>query len=278
MMRRSKAQRFRFTSLILVEERLREANYFVGRLAIHPDVDRFGYELNAFLSAARSVTFILQKELSDVPGFQEWWSKQRDLLVRDPAARFFLELRNDSQKEGRISTVGVALPKKGKRRRWLRKFAGTADPVPTELLNRDVVECCREHLAKLARVVLVCAETFPHHSCPRQALTSDGMGALGFTLCEVEVALGFPRGWSEMLDESERTRCLEVFQRHVDPVDFAVIRRIARPRARLGANAEADPFGEIFSSSLVHQIEDLRGRSEVESPVMAALAEQVLDT
>ncbi len=263
MRRPSKTRKFCFTSLLLVEERLREANYFVSRLATQPDADRFGYELNAFLSAARSVTFILQKELSDVPGFNEWWVEQRGLLFRDPAARFFLELRNYSQKEGRISTVSVLLSKKGKRRRWLRKFAGTADPVPAELLNRDVVKCCREHLAKLARAILACADAFPYHCCPRRALTSAGMCALGFALDEVAVALGFPKEWIEVLDEAERHHCLEVFQRHVDAVDFAAIKRIACPRSQPHTNTEADPFGEIFSSSLVRQIEALRHHSEI---------------
>jgi hypothetical protein len=255
---------FRFTSLILVEERLQEANYFVRRLAMQPHADRFGYELNAFLSAARSVTFILQKELSDAPGFSEWWIEQRDLLFRDPAARFFLELRNYSQKEGRISTVGVLLSKKGKRRRWLRKFAGTANPVPAELLNRDVVECCREHLAKLACAILACADAFPYYCCPRRALTPAGMRALGFTLDEVAIALGFPKEWIEVVDEAERHHCLEVFQRHVDAVDFAAIRHIAHPRSRPRANSEADPFGEIFSSSLVRNIEALRHHPEMD--------------
>lgn len=96
----------RLTSLLLVEERLLEAKYFARRLTKQCEMDRFGYELNAFLAAARSVTFLLQKEMARVPGFAEWWDGQRQLLSSDPAAVFFLKLRNFSQKEGRISLVG----------------------------------------------------------------------------------------------------------------------------------------------------------------------------
>ena len=144
----------RLTSLLLVEERLLEAEYFAQRLrGLHGE--RFGYELNAFLAAARSVTFLLQKEMAHVPNFATWWAGQRQRLA-DPAARFFLELRNFSQKQGRISLVGT--PSGSGRRHWSYRFAGNEDPVPAALLNRDAAECCREHVAKLAKVVLNCTE------------------------------------------------------------------------------------------------------------------------
>jgi hypothetical protein len=53
--------RVRLSSLLLVEERLLEAEYFSRRLR-RLSGEPFGYELNAFLSAARSVTFLMQKE------------------------------------------------------------------------------------------------------------------------------------------------------------------------------------------------------------------------
>ncbi len=97
----------RLTSLLRVEERLLEAEHFAKRTARERG-EAVGYNLNAFLSAARSVTFLLQKEFSKIDGFAEWWTNDRVVLDDDPAARFFLELRNYSQKEGRISLVGVA--------------------------------------------------------------------------------------------------------------------------------------------------------------------------
>jgi hypothetical protein len=92
-------------SLLLVEERLSEANYFARRLRSQRG-EKLQYELNAFLSAARSVTWLIQKEMVHVPGFSEWWSERQKEMAADPAMRFFLALRNYSQKEGRISIVG----------------------------------------------------------------------------------------------------------------------------------------------------------------------------
>src|ERR1700733_14353832 len=99
--------------------------------------ESFGYNLNAFLSAARSVTFLLQKEYSKIDGFAEWWALERTTLAADPAARFFLELRNYSQKEGRISLVGTGAARVGGRSSWSYRFAGTIKAVPPVLLNRD---------------------------------------------------------------------------------------------------------------------------------------------
>jgi hypothetical protein len=184
---------FRLTSLLRAEERLLEAEHFVKRMGTERG-EAVGYDLNAFLASARSVSFLLQKEFSKVAGFVEWWARDRLVLANDPAARFFLELPNYSQKEGRISLVGIALQPSisGRRSRWSYRFAGTAEPVPPELLNRDIVDCCCEHLAKLAKMVLRFSDQFSFHGCPSRALTPEGIKALGIDIDEAFAALGYP--------------------------------------------------------------------------------------
>jgi hypothetical protein len=197
----------KLTSLLLVEERLLEAEYFCARMRSSGDSERFGYDLNAFLSAARSTTFLMQKELSHVPGFRDWWEARRGVLGRDEAAAFFLRLRNFSQKEGRVSVAGL---RQGPRR-WTFRFAGGTEPVPDVLRNRDVVDCCREHLAKLATVVLNCVEAFPYWTCPRQALTPEGLKALGLTAVDIAGAVGLPEAWvgaGHTISEAEQLRIL----------------------------------------------------------------------
>lgn len=94
------------TSLLLVEERLLEANFFVRRFK-RADPDTAGYFLNAYLSSARSVTFLLQKELARVEGFQEWWDAQRLILAGDKAARFFWSLGTSLRKQGVYRCLAV---------------------------------------------------------------------------------------------------------------------------------------------------------------------------
>jgi hypothetical protein len=248
---------FRLFSVLLVEERIREAAYFARRLRRQSNPSTVGYELNAFLSAARSVTFLLQKELKGVPGFTEWWHTQRERLRDDQAARFFLELRNFSQKEGRIATVGSRSSRTG---RWRFLFAGTSERVPPELLGRDIADCCKEHLAKLGSVVLDGSKAFPFHSCPTLALTDAGVEALGIDLDTVDVSLGYPRGWTNVGGPDERSRRISVLRMQVDAVDFAFVRRIAKyrvPRSEPGSD-----FGSSFGASLAAEIERSRAKGE----------------
>ena len=219
----------RLHSLLLVEEKLLESEYFANRL---PSLffEGFAYELNAFLSAARSVTFLLQKEMRAVPGFDSWWSDRIAEMKEDPAMEFFKESRNFSQKEGRISVVGTGGLLVSGDEFMSYRFPRHGVSVPMQLVDRDVVECCREHLGKLASIVLAYAEAFPLHSCPRRAVTVEGLKELGLELSDIEKMLGFPSGWTNVQDvpDNERARIL---QRQFDGVDFQ----------RIGAIAKYDP-------------------------------------
>ena len=61
---------------------------------------------------ARSVTFLLQKQYSDTPGFKDWYKSQRSTLEADLLAKFFVTQRNFILKQrsvsvGRVVTVKV---------------------------------------------------------------------------------------------------------------------------------------------------------------------------
>jgi hypothetical protein len=218
----------RFHSLLLVEEKLFEAEYFLRRLPRKRGYEH-GFELNAFLSAARSVTFLMQKELSKVPGFVGWWEKRRGEMRCDPAMRFFTDLRNYSQKEGRVSIHGCGLGL----RQWSHWFASAQIDVPDELREIEVADACRLHLAKLAQLVLDCAEAFPFHTCPHRALTPGGIRALSINLDDLDEALGYSRGLSDLQGFGEDER-LSFFRRHFDAVDFQAILRLSRLKERRG--------------------------------------------
>ena len=102
--------------------------------------------------------------------------------------------------------------------------------VPKQLIGRDVIECCREHLGKLATIVLACADAFPLHSCPRSAVTVEGLRELCLELSDIEKMLGFPRGWTDVPDMGYPER-VRILQEQFDGVDFQ----------RIGAIAKYDP-------------------------------------
>ena len=213
-------------SLLLVEEKLLEAEYFMNRLHLLLFAE-FAYELNAFLAAARSVTFLLQKEMRAVPGFDDWWSDRTAEMGNDPAMKFFKESRNFSQKEGRVSVVGTGgLLASGEK--WMSyQFAQYQNSVPEQLIGRDVIKCCQEHLGKLAAIVLACAEAFPLHSCPRRAVTVEGLEELCLELSDIERMLGFPRGWTDVSEIPYKER-VHILQEQFDGVDFERIGAIAK--------------------------------------------------
>ncbi|WP_449230881.1 hypothetical protein [Azospirillum doebereinerae] len=186
-------------------------------------------------------------------GFEAWWAERQTQLARDEAARFFLNLRNFSQKEGKISLVGT---RDERSRRWTYRFAGNAERVPDSLLHRDVVNCCREHLAKLAKVVVDYAADFPFSACPSHALTIEGIAALRLNERDLATAAGLPVSWLEVAGVPAEER-LRILRTHVCAVDFVGIRRLSRWKARpIGSNDLE--LGERVARSLVEQLESNR--------------------
>jgi hypothetical protein len=212
-----------FTSISYPLDRLNECEYFLARM-VAASGPEFRFELNAFLAAARSVTFVLQKSLAHAPQFETWYENQREQMKGDSAMRFFLELRNLSQKHGPVSYIGGATPA----RRWSYRFVSVQASVPETLAGRDISECCAEHLKKLAALLLKYYREFPFHACIANALTEEGMAALGFTFRDVEACLGLPEGYMDIgQDKFSVTAKLHVLRGEVDAIDAANLERLA---------------------------------------------------
>jgi hypothetical protein len=56
----------------------------------------FKFHLRVFLSAARSITLVMQKEYAHTPGFESWYEHQQEEMRKDGLLTFFKELRNTS--------------------------------------------------------------------------------------------------------------------------------------------------------------------------------------
>jgi hypothetical protein len=228
---------FRFTSLRFPLEKLIEAEYFLSRMT-QVGFTEFQYELNAFLSASRSVTFVLQKSFSGVQGFEAWYASQRDKMASDHAMRFFLEIRNVSQKEGPVSYVAG---NSSKQRRWSYRFTGNRESVPNELQGREITSCCAEQLAKLGVLLLDCYQTFPFRSCPARALTNEGMAELGYTLIEVGHELDLPSSYFE-IDGVSDSMILSQLQKEVAVLNVSELSRIASGKVNSNnENGEQEP-------------------------------------
>jgi hypothetical protein len=240
-----------FTSLRHPLERILEAEYFLGQLAKSNGLE-FQFQLNAFLSASRSVTFVLQKSLNNTAGFKDWHGPQQESMKADPSMRFFLELRNISQKEGPVSYVGGARIDGG----WTYRFAGSREAVPKELLGRDICDCCAEQIVKLAKMLLSYSRCFPFDACPARAFTEEGMAALGYSFTDVEDALGLPRGYTQVANIPVPEK-LRILSREIEPLDIVELERITAGDFRSNGVAL-----EIYRSSGGDLVDDVAAMIE----------------
>jgi hypothetical protein len=96
-------------------DKLNEAQYFLNRMeetqksanAGTPSArDAFKYDLNAFITAARSVTYVMQKDFKRVPGFEDWYEVKQDEMRNDEVMLFFHKQRNITIHQGSIEPIG----------------------------------------------------------------------------------------------------------------------------------------------------------------------------
>jgi hypothetical protein len=263
-----------FTTLRHPVEKLLEAEHFLARLT-HSSGLEFQFELNAFLSASRSVTFVLQKALSDVSAFAAWYDQQQSRMKADDAMRFFLELRNISQKQGPVSFVGGLRPGGS----WTHRFVGRPHAVPEELVGRDVGACCAAHLTKLADLLRDCVRAFPFHSCPARAFTEEGMATLGYGWRDVEAAIGLPPGYTDVGDFSAADK-LRILSREIEPLDVASIERIAG--GILHGNGAILQFTTYGGSELVDDVAAMMGPdgggAQPRDAFLKAIMKRIADT
>ena len=84
----------------------------------------------------------------------------------------------------------------------------------------------------MAALALEITQAFPIHSCPRSALTTAGVLALGLDLDDVDEALGLPRGWTRLDHDWPMEDRLYLLRRETDGVDFEVFKNLAQFKPR----------------------------------------------
>lgn len=86
-------------------EKLEAARYFLEQMkAALQDRKVFAYNLDAFISISRSVTWVLQSQFRGNTKFEAWYEERRKEMREDPLMKFFLNMRNVSVKEHIPST------------------------------------------------------------------------------------------------------------------------------------------------------------------------------
>lgn len=215
-------------SFHLVSDKVAEADYFLSQMSeTAPYFDAFRFNYSAFASAARSITFVLQSVMHEVPGFQEWYAERQAALKADPVARFFVEARNNVLKTGMnpITLGGWGGPGIERQIFWglhpgealrgamRRSYEG-------EEIDRDVRDIARSYLTILLSVVRECFIEFRLLVDPLAIHSPAGMEANGWTLEDVEETWGYPRGYASSLckSEDEKAHLLAYFASSCDDI------------------------------------------------------------
>lgn len=178
------------------QHKLAEARFFLEKLDEHyysdleqmlagePVQSVFSYYLSAFLSSARSVTWIMRSEYGKLPGWEKWFTGQQ-LAEPDLALlRIFNELRVRSEKvapvkPGRhLAVQGVSKapterdPRLPRFRVTFTRAESSADSKPLiagevleyswtlSELEGELVSACRQYVNLLGNLVEDCASLF----------------------------------------------------------------------------------------------------------------------
>ena len=156
--------------------KLREAeNFLVQMERLFKEDDNFYWNLSAFLSAARSITYYMQKQYKHKDGFEEWYKRQQSQMKADPELKYLNEARVEAVHTETVPTgatrevsvtVDTIVVEEGTEP---RKLSGQAESVPVaqnesrtirrffpKFKNGDVMSFCRRQLSKLSQLVDDC--------------------------------------------------------------------------------------------------------------------------
>lgn len=203
-------------SISIVEYKIQQAHFFLKRIQ-DARLDFFAAQcfVDAFASAARSITFSMQAVTSDVPGFAQWYESRQNDLKNEPVCRFFNQYRTVSTHIGDTVVRGGMMGKDDAGRRvtkyYFMPIADLAD-VPKE----DVLSICTHHFRTLLDLVFNAMVTFKYQLDDRWYFTSENFARLGKTADDADEELGFPRGWTAIggvFSEPERWKALRHTQR-----------------------------------------------------------------
>ena len=97
-------------------QKLDEAIFFLGKVREHydgvldPEVDgrHLIYYVSAFVSAARSVTWVMKSEFGKQSGWKEWYGSKEAAVEDRPLLRRFTDIRNRSEHSDPLQ-VGIRL-------------------------------------------------------------------------------------------------------------------------------------------------------------------------
>lgn len=160
--------------------KIREGEYFLSMIKqAFEDDNTFSYNLSAFLSAARSITWYMQKQYAHCNGFAKWYCQKQIEMPTDPELGYLNNVRVEDVHREPIRTgatrqvtmsTDAVLVKEGALEAEQAKEVEHSPPTQSspKTVRRffpkfghvDVIEFCEKQLTKLTMIVEECENRF----------------------------------------------------------------------------------------------------------------------
>ena len=196
-------------SFSLVEAKVAEVDLFLTKLGeAGRDVFAARCYFSSFVASTRSITYVLQAAMAEVPGFHEWYSKEQNDLTSDPVCRFFHHARRldhhlglnplyrGSVRKGEYNTIRVV---------YGFSQAGSEDGLPFAP-EVDALSACHKYFNRILKVVLDCCIEFKIAIDAKVWFTSENFEEMGLTIEDAEEELYGVTGWTAEPGRSEEQR------------------------------------------------------------------------
>jgi len=174
---------------------IKMVQYFLDRMhETYAIPFEFECNLHAFITLARSVTYIMKKEHFNIPEFNAWYQKKQEEIKNDEMLRFFHDTRNIIIHEKTLDVGTIAHIRKiylnHVPRGWSFAITGKGEPIWITPEGKELH--AHEFDSEIKRVYLF-------ENPPRSFLGASLKDFSVITLCELYFAY-----LSSLVDEAER--------------------------------------------------------------------------
>jgi hypothetical protein len=189
----------------LIDGKLQESDFFLEQLRSASDLDAARYYFSAFLSAARSVTFALQKCLGGLAHFDGWYEDRQNELRGHAIATYFKDIRDQVIHQG-LNPLELHV-------RGVGAIVGSNFYLVEGAPEQDVVIAGTAYMAILVRIAGEAYERFWTSIDLPDTLTLEDLASRGQTIEDIEEEFGYPRGWSAGLPLDQRLAWMKEFSK-----------------------------------------------------------------
>jgi hypothetical protein len=210
-------------SFSIVDYKTQQAEFFLQKIQeAHHDFFAAQCFTDAFVSAARSITFSLQSVCKEIPGFENWYSEKQKILKADRLAEFCNKYRTASIHIGDTAIRGGTSKRDANGQVRVTYFFIETPDIPNPPTD-DVYSACRNYFSALLQIILEAYRQFAPFIDDRWYFTAENFQKLGKTIQDALVEMGFPKNWLEIdaqISLEDRWKILRKTQTSGCQIDF----------------------------------------------------------